>query len=216
MRKTLLLAALISTCAGAAMAQGQPPDQQTHERHGPDMLFEGDTNHDGVLTRQEFDTQHGSMFDRMDANHDGQLSRDEHRGMGMRRHGERMGGHMGLARADANHDGNITRDEFLAGPLEHFNRIDANHDGVIQASEMPQPRERHAEGGPPPGEPGQQGETRERHARVNPDTNNDGQISRAEFIAAGGGMFDHLDANHDGRVTRAEAEAAHPPGPPPR
>jgi Ca2+-binding EF-hand superfamily protein len=96
--------------------------------------------------------------------------------------------------ADANNDGNITREEFLARPTQMFDRLDADDDGVISASERPQRRER--------------GERGERPARVNPDTNNDGQLSRAEYAAMGATMFERLDANNDGRVTQEEATAA--------
>jgi hypothetical protein len=80
-----------------------------------------------------------------------------------------------------------------------FARLDANSDGVISAAERPQRPER----GERPGR-GERGE------RANPDANNDGQLSQAEFVAAGAGMFQRLDANADGRVTREEATAAHP------
>jgi Ca2+-binding EF-hand superfamily protein len=98
-----------------------------------------------------------------------------------------------LGRADANNDGNISREEFLAHPTEMFARLDTNGDGVISTAERPQRPNR--------------GERRE---RANPDTNNDGQLSQAEFAAIGASMFQRLDANSDGRVTRDEAAAAHP------
>ena len=107
-----------------------------------------------------------------------------------------------LAGADVNNDGNITRDEFLARPLQEFARLDANSDGVISASERPQRPER-ADGE-------HRGQRGDRGDRPNPDANNDGQISRAEFATMGAGMFDRLDANHDGRVTQEEAQAARP------
>jgi EF hand len=211
------LAAL--SLAGAAFAeeQGGPPP------HGPGaMLSQFDANHDGVITRREFDAGRASMFTRMDANHDGVLTGDEMRppwaGEGRGPHGPGgpggpggmegpggpeghgwMGGrhhHMMMERADANHDGNISREEFLAGPNAMFDRLDANHDGVISAEE----REAHHHGA--------------RGARFNPDADHDGRVTRAEFDAAGADMFGRLDANHDGRISREEAEAAHPFGPP--
>ena len=45
---------------------------------------------------------------------------------------------------------------------------------------------------------------------MNPDANNDGALSRAEFDAQGSAMFTRLDANSDGQVTREEAAAARP------
>lgn len=109
----------------------------------------------------------------------------------------------GMERADANNDGNITREEFLARPIEQFERLDANKDGVIDAGERPQ---RPGRGEGPErraGEPGR--------GPVNPDADNDGRVTQAEFAAAGTSMFDRLDANHDNRVTREEVEAGRPP-----
>lgn len=199
MKKILLAAvgfAALAGAAGLALAQ----DGERHPGGHHDM-FQGDTNNDGALTRQEFDAARDAHFAQMDANHDGQLAHDEMRGMrrmhgGGRHHGgPGMGGMHG---ADANNDGNITRDEFLARPIQMFERLDANHDGVISAAEQPQRRER-AEGG--------EGQRRE---RVRPDTDGDHRLSRAEFTAMGTTMFERMDANHDGRVTREEAEASHP------
>jgi Ca2+-binding EF-hand superfamily protein len=202
--RTLLLAAVgfaaLIGASGPAMAQdsGGPPGGP----EGPGWRFsQADANHDGVVTRAEFDAARTAGFTRLDANHDGQLARDEiragwrgaHRGgHGWRgRHRDRM------ARADANHDGAITRDEFLAGPTRLFDRLDANHDGAISADERQAVRERFQE------------RISERRAeRPNPDANGDGVISRAEFNAAGASMFERADVNHDGRVTRDEAEAA--------
>ncbi len=114
-----------------------------------------------------------------------------------------MGMHM--EHADANNDGNITREEFLARPLEMFARLDANSDGIISSTEREGARERmrehheamrghHAGMG---------------HGHMDRDANNDGQISREEFRAAGAAHFERMDANHDGRVTREEVEALH-------
>jgi Ca2+-binding EF-hand superfamily protein len=196
MRKILFAAvgfAALAGAAGLAVAQdgGQPGPR------GHFGLFQSDANNDGVVTRQEFDAGRDAMFARLDANSDGQLTREERRaGHAGHRGGRRGGGHgMHLMSADANNDGSITREDFLRRPTEHFDRLDANNDGVISADERPQR--------PARGEHGQRGD------RPNPDANNDGQISRAEFAAMGASMFERLDANDDGRVTREEAEAAH-------
>ena len=204
MRKILFAAAGLAALAGAtglAIAQEGGPGSE----RGPRGAFALDANNDGTLTRQEFDAGRAAEFARLDANRDGQLTREERRAGHEGREGHGQRGHRGgmhhLASADANNDGNITRDEFLARPLEHFGRLDTNSDGVIQASERPQRPER---GDGPRGERG------ERPDRPNPDTNDDGQFSRAEFSAMGASMFQRLDANNDGRVTQEETQAARP------
>jgi Ca2+-binding EF-hand superfamily protein len=194
MRKYLFAAvgfAALAGAAGLALAQEGAP----REHRG---VFSADANNDGVVTRAEFDAGQTALFARIDANNDGQLTREEGRAQrAMHRGGRRGHGGHGMRGADANNDGNITREEFLARPIAMFDRLDENDDGVISASERPQRGER--------GEHGPRGERGDRPDR---DTNNDGQISRAEFQAAGAAMFQRLDANNDGRVTREEAQAA--------
>lgn len=205
MRKKLLAAvagAVLVGAAGVALAQeGGPP--------GPHGMFQADANGDGVTTRQEFDAAHDAMFGRLDADSDGRISREEFR-QGHRRGPQGPDGRGGpgswrehhrahLDEADANQDGNITRDEFLARPLELFARLDANRDGVISAQERQQAQDV------------RRGHSRMREGRndrPNPDANNDGQITREEFRAAGAAHFDRMDANHDGRVTREEMQVA--------
>jgi Ca2+-binding EF-hand superfamily protein len=200
MRRILLAAAGFAALAGVAgFALAQEPGAAARQ-HG---VFQSDANSDGILTRQEFDAGRTATFTRLDTNNDGQLTREERRAERGEHHGRRGGGRHGggmhgFEGADANSDGNITRDEFLARPTQMFDRLDANHDGVITTAERPQRPQRAA------------GERRERPERVNPDTNGDNQLSRAEFAAAGSGMFERLDANSDGRVTREEADAARP------
>jgi len=137
----------------------------------------GDTNGDGVMTRDEAMAQADARFDRMDANKDGKLTADEMRprrpmggpdaaspppppadgstpptGAGGR--GERM-----FARLDTNGDGAIDREEFRAQAAQRFDRMDTNKDGKIDAAErqaardaMGQMRGRRGNGGdmPPP------------------------------------------------------------------
>ena len=113
----------------------------------------GDSNGDGVMTRDEAMAQADARFDRMDANKDGKLTADEMRPRrpmgdasatppapppadaaappaGSAGRGERM-----FARLDANGDGAIDRDEFRAQAARRFDRVDANKDGKIDAAE---------------------------------------------------------------------------------
>ncbi len=107
-----------------------------------------------------------------------------------------------LFQADANSDGAVSRAEFDAGTAARFARIDANHDGAISGDERPHPpgapQGEHANHAPPSG-------------AFNPDANNDGAISRAEFDAQSAQMFARLDADRNGSISRAEADAMRPP-----
>jgi Ca2+-binding EF-hand superfamily protein len=120
-------------------------------RHGGGMMMAADTNHDGVITRAEYDAQAADRFAKLDANGDGQVSPDEMKAamgrmrggqdgaaphpaaqgpMGHHRHGDLM------TRLDTNHDGRISRDEMRAQADARFDKLDTNHDGFIDKAEL--------------------------------------------------------------------------------
>jgi Ca2+-binding EF-hand superfamily protein len=103
-------------------------------------------------------------------------------------------GQRGLFQADANNDGVLTRQEFDAGRDGHFTRLDANSDGQLSREEMRAMRgDRHHRGG-----------RRGMHGLRGADANNDGAITRDEFLARPLQHFDRLDANNDGVISAAE------------
>ena len=124
-----------------------------------------DTNHDGVISREEFMAAGPRMHeDREMAMHDhgpggpeemspsgmhmrGMDSRRMHDAsmhrMGMRHAGMRGGfGARLFAMADKNHDGRVSLAEVEAAALRHFDQIDVNHDGKITPDERRQAHER--------------------------------------------------------------------------
>lgn len=103
--------------------------------------------------------------------------------------GGRRGGM--LFGADANNDGVVTRQEFDAGRDAMFARMDANSDGALARGEGREGRHHGRRGG---GHGGMQGA----------DANNDGNITRDEFLARPVAMFDRMDANDDGVISTAE------------
>ena len=96
-----------------------------------------------------------------------------------------------LMALDANADGAISRAEARAGREDMFDRLDADRNGYLSETE------RNAARG-----------DRASQALGRADTNSDGQISRAEAIAAPYRGFDRLDANNDDIVSSQEIEAA--------
>lgn len=98
-----------------------------------------------------------------------------------------------LMAADANGDGSITAAEAAAAREQAFARIDADGDGYITEAER-QAR-RTAQG--------------QRGARRGPqDADNDGRISRTEFLSGGTPGFDRIDTNNNDVLEPAELEAA--------
>jgi len=115
-------------------------DQMTKRGNFADRMFETmDANHDGAVTRKEFDAFHDQRFKQMDANHDGKISREEHDAMHQRFAGQ-MREHLKqrFAQADANKDGALSKEEAQQMPMvaAHFDEIDANHDGKVTLEEI--------------------------------------------------------------------------------
>ena len=136
--------------------------------HAP-SFDELDTNHDGVVSKAEFDAWRAAhpMPGRPGPDDDDRRSDGDGgpRGWGdgfemrnmmwMRRHememhpggGGRFGPPLDLEAADTDHDGKISWAEFQAAATAHlkarFDRLDANHDGFIEKDEMPGHGDRH-------------------------------------------------------------------------
>ena len=106
----------------------------------------------------------------------------------------------GLFEADSNNDGTLTRAEFDASRAARFETLDANHDRQLAREEMRSGRER--------GEHGGRGHHRRGGHRgmhlERADANNDGAITRDEFLARPTQMFARLDANSDGVISADE------------
>lgn len=158
--KTLILAtAAAATFATVvpAMAQGMGngPDRV------PPLFAETDTNHDGVISRAEFDAKHDEQFKKFDRDGNGSISLQEMkdaREKMMEQRGDRRGdrgkhgdfakrdGHHGkmkprerdagqlqrlLELVDSNGSGGVTQDEVTA----FFKKLDANGDGTVTVAE---------------------------------------------------------------------------------
>jgi EF hand len=118
-----------------------------------------------------------------------------------------------LLAMDTNHDGSISAAEMAAGREARFTAMDSNHDGFITAEEAAAGRPGGGNGGPPPGGPppggpppggggGGGGGMMERA-----DTDHDGKISHAEYLAQPNRMGG-IDANGDGTISADEIAAA--------
>jgi Ca2+-binding EF-hand superfamily protein len=172
------------------------------------MWLDADTNKDGSIDRAEFDALRGTHFAAFDANSDGLLTAEEfkaarekrraemksHAGQNgdVSRHGEGM-----LKRIDTSGDGRVTADEWQASSLQRFVRLDADGDGAISAEEM---SVRHGKGMDGDAAGGHRMKMGHGGMLDRADSDGDGQISRAEWDAAGTDMFARMDQNGDGKI----------------
>ncbi|MDV6332899.1 EF-hand domain-containing protein [Asticcacaulis sp. 201] len=102
--------------------------------------MEADANHDGMLTRAEWQTWRATQFARLDRNGDGYLTDADVPAIAA----GQMVPKIQAARAalDANHDGRISRDEFVNGPMLVFDQIDLDHNEIIDGREIEQAKGR--------------------------------------------------------------------------
>ncbi|GGC37737.1 hypothetical protein GCM10011371_26510 [Novosphingobium marinum] len=167
--KKLVLGVSIAalTVTGAAYAQNE-------------MRPRGDSDGNGVISRDEAQASAASMFARMDVNGDGVINPDDR---------EARRAQM-FDRIDTDNDGSISRDEFEAMRGHHGMRGERGERGDRMG------RKAHNRGG-----------HAFKMMRM-ADANNDGAISQAEFTAAAMTRFETADANNDGQVTKEERQAA--------
>jgi Ca2+-binding EF-hand superfamily protein len=134
--------AVLAQPQGGMMSQGGMMGRGGHmaQGHWGDWMFdEMDANHDGIVTKREFDAYHDKWFKELDANHDGKITREE-RDAFRQKAAERMRDRFKqrFDAADANHDGALSKEEAQAMPFvaRNFDAIDANHDGKVTLDEI--------------------------------------------------------------------------------
>ncbi len=173
---------------------------------------DGDGN--GQITRQEMEKSVAARFAKVDSDGDGTLSTEEltamsraHRGQfaskrgrfgkgqGPHKMGDGMRGRMRAA-IDTNEDGKVTLDEFSAHALQRFETSDADGNDAVSLEEMKSSPKawKGRRGGH--GKQGRKGDGLQRLLEA--DSNDDGQITKAEAVASRAARFDELDQNQDG------------------
>jgi len=215
-KRLALLTFAATALATAALADGGPSGG-----HGG-FLKSADLNKDGVIDQTEFQTTRDKWFADLDTNKDGFVTADELKAFGDKMHAEwakkhgdqadnkpedKPNGKHGdftqhiLERVDTDKDGKISKAEFDAEGSKLFAKLDENGDGKIASNEMPQ-RHWARFGG---------------HMFDRMDADHDGQVTKAEFQAAGEKMFQRMDKNGDGIIEKDEMQAPHGNGemPPP-
>jgi len=119
-------AAALLLAAGTACAQAAKPPKPSYD---PRSAFaETDTNHDGAIDREEFESRMTEVFYAADVNKDGFLTVDEVSATLVQTEN--------LSTADSNHDGKLTLHEFLRARSKDFDQTDTNGDGLLELDEV--------------------------------------------------------------------------------
>jgi hypothetical protein len=100
-----------------------------------------------------------------------------------------------MSGADANRDGNITKAELIAFRASNFTRLDRNDDSVLTRNDIPA----FLRG---------RGPLDFDSLIAQFDSNQNGQISRDEFVNGPTAVFDRADSNRDNILTEVERKAA--------
>lgn len=96
-----------------------------------------DTNHDGVVTQDEYLAAANARFAALDPQNSGKVTAAEiATSPRAEAHAQRAAAHRVKA-MDTNGDGVVTLDEYLAAAKKRFSRMDKNGDGFIDADELP-------------------------------------------------------------------------------
>ncbi|MFT4076558.1 MAG: EF-hand domain-containing protein [Asticcacaulis sp.] len=136
---SLLLCTLVLPAAPTLARQAPPmppaisPEQM---QQAINRVKEADSNHDGMITRVEWQTYRTAQFSHFDRNGDGVLSEADRPRLAGRRNGGRLAEMMALL--DQNHDGQVSRAEFVNGPMPAFDQADLDHNGVVDGYEIKQ------------------------------------------------------------------------------
>jgi Ca2+-binding EF-hand superfamily protein len=194
LRYGLLLGAAVVIGAGVAVAQmgepRQPPlpgeqSQGTRGKFADRFLAEFDLNHDGKVTRDEFNKAVSQQF--FAASHGAQIMTEDQfiqsRTKDLRERVTEI-----FRRSDWNGDGKLSFDEFAAPQRAQFERLDRDAAGVVACSSR-----RGADDTPAP--PRNEGAA----------ARNGGGRGRGNGGSRGRGSFcAEFDLNRDGKVTHAE------------
>jgi hypothetical protein len=127
MFKKIIVGGMLFACTvSAAMAQ---------MRDGPGMFEHANTNHDGLVSLDEFKAARSDAFAKRDKNSDGVIDDTDMPKLASARPKVREAVERMSAKLDLDHDGRITQQEFIDGAVPIFTKADTSGDGMIDTTE---------------------------------------------------------------------------------
>lgn len=156
MRKTLsvlftLTALSVAVTAIAADTSGDPSSRREQRAQRRQQFFDQiDTNHDGSLSRAEYQAWVDSRFDGLDTNKDGVVDADEvaHSAAAAGRANKRAQAF--IQRFDTTGSGTVSKADFEAKAMQRFDRLSQGADSVTQDQfEAARPFHHHRRGAMP-------------------------------------------------------------------
>ncbi len=113
-----------------------PASAQLRDRlMGEEWFSRADANHDGVVTRPEYQGYRVELFGRLDRNSDGMVSPADFPRLASAGPKAYRRLTQVLEEADRNNDGAVSREELNASPMRFFDRLDSDRDGKVTAAE---------------------------------------------------------------------------------
>ncbi|MDH5437039.1 MAG: EF-hand domain-containing protein [Gammaproteobacteria bacterium] len=148
-----------------------------------------DSNHDGIITQDEFNHNSEQRFTNMDKDKDGLINQKEFSDYTKTRRQNRM-----MKFMDKDNNGQISQDEFVAAEQKRaerkFKKLDTNNDNTLNEDELKASKRY----------------DKQRFSGIfsKMDMNEDGNVTRQESINAWNNWFTRLDLNKDGSITSNE------------
>ncbi len=131
MKKSLLISAVVLALPLSFSLLSAAPGG----RPGPGMMLQHmDSDGDGQITKEEFDSGRMERFSTIDSDNNGAFTIDE-----IDQSRETMREKMRqnrFKRMDQDENGQVTEDEFNTHGIEMFSSMDADEDGVVSQSEI--------------------------------------------------------------------------------